>query len=113
MTNPIKDKHGVVIKEGDAVRYYDSTAMWLTSKIIDVGSALAIITDENPIPLYEFVQGYVYDGSPIPEIEVVKPEAKTLNNRSRKPDEYEIDLSTPLVWPRDDDDENCTSASVL
>jgi hypothetical protein len=77
-TNPIRDKNGYIIRCGDRVRYCDSTTMWLDARIIDVGSALAIETPENPIPLYEFVKDYVYDGRPILEIEVIRPpEIKT------------------------------------
>lgn len=76
MSNPIKDKHGREIKEGDTVKYYDSTTMWLTGKIIDVGSCLAVETDENPIRLHEFawprhIKDYSYDGTPIAELEIV------------------------------------------
>lgn len=69
--NPIKDKHGVEIKEGDTVRYYDSTTMWLQGKVIDIGSSLAIETEENPIPLHTWTGQYVYDGHPIKELEIV------------------------------------------
>ena len=68
----IRDKHGIGIKEGDTVRYFGSTKMWLTGRIIDNGAALAIETTENPIPLYNFVHGYVYDSKPIEELEVVR-----------------------------------------
>lgn len=69
--NQIKDQLGRVIQEGDTVRYYDSTTMWLDGKIINIGSALAIETPENPIPLHTFVKGYVYDGTLIEELLVV------------------------------------------
>jgi hypothetical protein len=72
----IKDKNGKEIREGDSIRYYDSYQMWIESIVIDVGSALAVETSENPILLYEFARGhtddrYVYDGTPIPELEVL------------------------------------------
>jgi hypothetical protein len=73
--NPVKDKLGVPIQEGDIVKYYDSTGMWLEGRIVDVGSCLAILTDENPIRLEEFTfshtKDYIYDGSPIPELLIV------------------------------------------
>ena len=69
--NPIKDKNGRAIKEGDMVRYFDSTRMWLTGKVIDIGSALAVETEENPIPLHTWNHSYVYDGHPIAELEVI------------------------------------------
>lgn len=69
--NPIKDKHGVVIKEGDYIRYYDSTGMWLDGKVIDIGSCLAVETEENPIPLYTWPGLYPpYDGRPVEELEI-------------------------------------------
>lgn len=76
MSNPVKDKNGIAIKEGDKVKYYDSTTMWLESKVVDVGGALAVETGENPILLYEFAarhtnDAYIYNGTPIPEIEVI------------------------------------------
>lgn len=72
MPNPIRDKNGVIIQEGDRVRYFDSYRIWLEAKVIDVGSALAVETSENPILLYEFWSGgYVYDGTPIMELEII------------------------------------------
>lgn len=68
MPNPIKDVNGKTIREGDAVRYFDSTTMWLEGRVIDIGSALAIETDENPVPLHTFADNYVYDGKPIAEL---------------------------------------------
>ena len=67
----IKDKNGVEICEGDIVRYYDSTTMWLTSRVYDEGGAWAIKTPENPILLYEFLRSYEYDGSLVDELEVI------------------------------------------
>lgn len=68
--NPIRDKHGVVIKEGDYIRYFDSTRMWLDGKVIDIGSCLAVETEENPIALYTWPGQYVYDGHPVEELEI-------------------------------------------
>lgn len=72
----VKDCNGREVREGDKVKYYDSTTMWLEARIINVGSALAVETPENPILLYEFArrytdEAYIYDGTPIPELEVL------------------------------------------
>jgi len=65
------DKNGTEIYEGDVVKYYDSFKMWLISEVIDVGSAFAVKTPANPIPLYDFVRNYYYDNSSILEIGVI------------------------------------------
>lgn len=82
----VLDKNGIPIREGDNVRYFDSFRMWVSSQVIDVGSALAIRTPENPILLYEFIRGYIYDGQPIEEIEVITPPPSS-SELSSSPDE--------------------------
>jgi hypothetical protein len=72
----VKDCNGREIKEGDKVKYFDSYRMWIETRVVNVGSALAVVTPENPILLYEFTRGhtdaaYIYDGTPIPELEVI------------------------------------------
>ena len=65
------DKKGVEIYEGDVVKYYDSTKMWLKSEVIWLGGSWGLTTPENPIALYDFVKDYFYDAEPIPELEVI------------------------------------------
>lgn len=67
----LHDKNGKDVFEGDIVKYYDSTAMWLTSQVRYNGGAFQLPTSENPICLYDFVHGYEYDGTPIQELEVI------------------------------------------
>lgn len=73
----IKDKRGKEISEGDTVRYRDSFDDWQEGQIIDVGAALAIDELSGPILLYTFAQNghldnwNVYDGTPIPELEII------------------------------------------
>jgi hypothetical protein len=73
----IKDKNGREISEGDTIRYQDSFGDWEEGNVIDVGAALAIDYFSEPILLYTFAKNghvdawNVYDGTPIPELEVV------------------------------------------
>lgn len=59
------DVNGNKIFEGDILKYFDSTGMWLTGIVKNVGSCFAIMTDENPIPLYSWVKNYTYNGDRI------------------------------------------------
>ena len=67
----LHDKNGKEIYEGDIIKYYDSTTMWLTSYIKEIGGAFAIITDENPILLNDYTGQYEYDGHNIKELEII------------------------------------------
>jgi len=65
------DNNGLEIYRGDIVKYYDSTTMWLEGEVIWLGGGWGIETLENPIALYDFVHDYLYDGKPLPRLEVI------------------------------------------
>ena len=77
MTNPILDRNGKEIEDGDAVRFIDDFDSWEESDVRDVGSALAIEVTGEVVLLYNYVKskGYVdafgeYNGNPVAQLEV-------------------------------------------